>query len=208
MYENAKKLIKPVLSGFLLLLTTVSWAQTDSLIVKNLPLTVLEFTARNQEQLIVVEWTSIDEMNLSHYILQYSADGKQYKDLLQANASKKVENAVYKYTITDYPYPRDHHYYRLLAISLDGKKENKAFIRIGSAGSLTTTIYPNPARHTRFPTVIPSDRPSHILLCDASGKVMKSYAQRKKSSLLIPIGDIKEGLHLLRVYTQPEQHNR
>lgn len=201
--KSPKNLSKLLLSGLLLLLSVAGQAQIDSMNVKNLPLTILELTARNQEQLIVVEWTSMDEMSLSHYILQYSSDGKNYKDLLRANASKKVENAVFKYTITDYPYPRDHHYYRLQAISLDGTQEDKAYIRIGSSGSLTTTIHPNPARSTRFPTVIPSDKPAHILLCDATGKVMKSYAQKKKSSLLIPIGDIKEGLHLLRVYKQP-----
>lgn len=195
-------LLKPVLVGFFVLSSFTLQAQTDSVTVNYLPLTVLELTARNQEELIVVEWTSMDEMGLSHYILQYSFDGENYKDLLQAASSKKVKNAVYKYTITDYPLVREHHYYRLQAVSLDGKREEKAFVRIGSSGSLTTTIHPKPAKDTRFPSVIPSDRPAHILLCDASGKVMKEYTQKKKSSLLIPIGDIPEGLHLLRVYKQ------
>jgi hypothetical protein len=194
---------KSVLAGFFTLLSATVTAQTDSTSVKPLPLSVLEFTARNQEDLIVVEWTSLDEAGISHYILQYSSDGEAFKDLLQAASSKKVENAVFKYTITDYPQLRDHHYYRLQAVDLSGKREDKAFIRIGSTGSLTTIIHPNPARDTRFPSVIPTDRPAYILLCDATGKVMKQYAQKKKSSLLIPINDIKEGLHLLRVYTQP-----
>ena len=88
------------------------------------------------------------------------------------------------------------------ALPLDGAVEEKAMVRIGQSGTLTTTIHPNPARATRYPTVIPSDKPYEILLCDASGKVVKEYHQKKKSKLLIPIGDIQEGLHLLRVYRQ------
>ena len=200
--KPAKTAVKLAATFIFLLHTAYCHAQTDSLSASSLPLSVLELTARNQDQLIVVEWTTIDEIGLSHYIIQYSADGENYKDLLQAPSSGRAHDAAFKYTITDFPAERENHYYRLVAASMTGQQEPKAFVRIGRAGSITTSIYPNPAKDTRFPTVIPSDRPYQILLCDGSGKVIREYNQPKKSSLLIPIGDIKEGMHLLRVYRQ------
>lgn len=186
----------------MLLISAGSIAQTAQDSTHTLPLTVLELSARNQDGLIVVEWTSIDESLLSHYVLQYSADGKEYKDLLKAPSSGRAHDAAFKYTITDYPIEREHHHYRLMAATLEGALEEKGSIRIGRAGSLTTILHPNPAKADRFPSVIPSDRPYMILLCDASGKVVKEYAQKRKSSLLIPIVDLTEGLHLLRIYRQ------
>lgn len=176
--------------------------QADSGSSASLPLTVLELTARNQEELIVVEWTSIDEAGLSHYLLQYSSDGSAYKDLLQVPSSGRAHDAAFKYTITDYPAEREHHYYRLLAAPLQGTTEEKAMVRIGQTGTLTATIYPNPAKNDRFPSMIPGDWAYQILLCDQSGKVIREYRQKKKTNLLIPIRDIKAGMHLLRVYRQ------
>lgn len=195
-------LFKALLAGLMLMLPNFSFAQQDSSAAQSLPLSVLEFTARNQDQLIVLEWTSIDELRLSHYAIEYAADGKQYQQLLKAPSSGRAHDAVFKYTITDFPVEREHHHYKLVAYGTDGRREEKATLRIGRAGSLTTSIYPNPARKDRYPSVIPSDKPYQILLCDGSGKVTKEYRQPKRSSLLIPIGDIKEGLHLLRIYRQ------
>ncbi|WP_224996014.1 T9SS type A sorting domain-containing protein [Cesiribacter sp. SM1] len=183
---------------------TPIFAQAGSAADTNLPLAVLELTARNQDKLIVVEWTSIDEAGLSQYLLQYSADGKTYKDLVRVPSRGSVNDAAFVYTITDYPVEREYHYYRLLAVPQTGEPEEKAGIRIGRSGTLTTTIHPNPAKADRFPTVIPSDQAYQILLCDASGNVIKEYQQRKKTHLLIPIRDIQEGLHLLRVYKQQQ----
>jgi hypothetical protein len=197
-------LLYPMLAlAWLIIFTgTTAIAQTDSTAGTALPLSVLELTARNQDKLIVVEWTSIDELGLSQYLLQYSADGTDYKDLVRVPSSGRAHDAAFVYTITDYPVEREHHYYRLLAVPLDGEAEEKAGIRIGRSGTLTTTIHPNPAKADRYTTVIPTDQAYQILLCDASGKVVKEYRQRKKTHLLIPIRDIQSGLHLLRVYRQ------
>ena len=80
--KKNSSLITTVLTALLLLLNLQLAAQTDSTGTKKLPLAVLELKARNQDALIVVEWTTIDEEGLSHYVLQYSSDGKTYKDIL------------------------------------------------------------------------------------------------------------------------------
>ncbi|AHM59695.1 hypothetical protein D770_07160 [Flammeovirgaceae bacterium 311] len=200
--KNQKSLLMLPLASLLIFTTSVLFAQTEPGSNVSLPLSVLELTARNQEELVVVEWTSIDEIGLSHYILQYSSDGKTYKDLLMTPSSGRAHDAAFKYTITDYPAEREHHYYRLLAVPLLGKPEEKAMVRIGQSGTQTATVYPNPAKSDRFPSIIPGDLAYQILLCDDSGKVIKEYRQKKKTNLLIPIRDIKAGMHLLRVYRQ------
>jgi hypothetical protein len=141
-----------------------------------LPVKLINFAARKLENQVIIKWESAEELNLSHYILQYSEDGTRFNDI--SNITAKGSNSSYTYTDINRP-AATHIYYRLQSVDIDGKTRLSAVVHlVNDMNSAVTklTVYPNPVQqaiHTSFVT----DKNMQVVfsLFSLNGKLLQTY---------------------------------
>jgi len=84
-----------------------------------LPLTLVQFSAFKSNGNAVVNWTTSDEINVSHYELERSDDGLQFYQI--ANLAARNLSAQQQYEFTDTRALSTVTYYRLRSVDADGK---------------------------------------------------------------------------------------
>ncbi|MES2773964.1 MAG: T9SS type A sorting domain-containing protein [Bacteroidota bacterium] len=109
-----------------------------------LPVKLLSFNATAKDKQVLVEWSATNEANSKHYVIERSADGRNFAPI--ATVDDKGNNGnVNHYSMVDYQPIEGISYYRLKQVDVDGKfvlSGTKA-VRFGKAKQLM--IYPNPA---------------------------------------------------------------
>jgi|GEM_PF-6467119 len=108
-----------------------------------LPVKLISFNASKLSNGVLLGWKSAEELNLSKYILQYSADGTNFTDLAAINA--KGSNAVYSYAdniVRGLPIT----YYRLKSVDIDGRFAFSSILvtREDKNSPADLTVSPNP----------------------------------------------------------------
>jgi hypothetical protein len=110
-----------------------------------LPVKLTGFAARKYTNHVLITWESAEELNLSHYILQYSEDGNRFTDI--SNITAKGNNSSYSYTDMNRPAP--HIYYRLKSIDFDGRLRVSAAVHLANdvnATGIKLNVFPNPVQ--------------------------------------------------------------
>ena len=113
-----------------------------------LPVDLELFNAKvRQNERVELEWVSHNELNFSHYEIQRSDDGTNFRTIAEVPGKGDAEGGVFHYTDVDYEPLTGESYYRLRMVDLDGSTKyseiRTAFIRaeeVKNAG-----MYPNPA---------------------------------------------------------------
>jgi len=109
-----------------------------------LPVTLSTIKAYNQGKGIQVEWSGYNEINMSSYIVERSANGNQFLPL--GSITAKNNNApANTYTYFDAaPYSGDN-YYRIKAISKNGNTQYSGIVKVTvQSGRNGILVYPNP----------------------------------------------------------------
>jgi hypothetical protein len=114
-----------------------------------LPLKLLNFTAALNKNEVNLEWTTASEMNVSHFEVEKSTDGKNFNEagkvLAHGNTTVKMN---YSFTDISDNTQSDIVYYRLRSVDIDGKAEysETRIIRLNKLprNNITVLTYPNP----------------------------------------------------------------
>jgi trimeric autotransporter adhesin len=113
-----------------------------------LPITLLEFTARPKNNVVLVNWTTAMEQNNKYFIIERSADGRSFTAIGRVSGAG-TSNSMLHYQFTDVnPLPGTS-YYRLQQVDMDGQfsLSSIATVRIDSEGKTAMTVSPNPVRN-------------------------------------------------------------
>jgi Secretion system C-terminal sorting domain len=113
-----------------------------------LPIKVKSFTAQSQtDNSVLLRWTSVFEANSSKYIIQRSADGRNFTDISEVKAAGNSVTAI-NYSYADRQMANGAAYYRLKLIDIDGSFDYTKIIYInnGQAGLIPLSVFPNPFR--------------------------------------------------------------
>lgn len=160
-----------------------------------LPLHLINFSGRNQDGFIYLQWTSANEQNTSRFEIEKSENGQFFlkRDVVVAAGSG---DNTYNYKDTDITGVTI--YYRLKMVDKDGKFEYSPVIRINNnAADNWMLVYPNPSRDIVTITIPASLLNTVAVLSDARGKMVKKI---RWSSLQnqVNLGQSPGGLYFLR----------
>jgi hypothetical protein len=110
-----------------------------------LPITLLEFTARPKNKVVLVNWTTAMEQNNQYFILERSADGRNFTAIGRLPGAGN-SNSVLHYQFTDVNPLAGTSYYRLQQVDMDGQfsLSSIATVRMDSEGKTALTVSPNP----------------------------------------------------------------
>lgn len=143
-----------------------------------LPVEMLPLTATAEVNSIRVDWTTLTEVNSSHFNLERSTDARSF-EVVSANipaAGNSNTPIDYSYTDADVVYNQVY-YYRAHQFDIDGKSAYsnvaEAVLTNDGRGETLVLLYPNPADdNLNLQVRGNTDASLHLKLYDAVGKLV------------------------------------
>jgi hypothetical protein len=137
-----------------------------------LPVTLLEFTARTQQELVALSWRTASELNSARFEIERSLDGRYFSKIGEVSASGTT-TATHQYHLTDaiLPVGASVLYYRLRQVDFDGTAVYSPVQTVlTERAEPTLALYPNPAPHR---TMLRGARAGQLVqIYDAVGKLV------------------------------------
>jgi trimeric autotransporter adhesin len=170
-----------------------------------LPLNLLTFKGALQNNVVLLDWETANEVNTSQFIIERGIDGRNFARI--GAVAAVGNNSGNKYSFTDYDAAQQSSsllYYRLKMMDKDGAYTYSKVITI-SLPYITgkVTVFPNPAFNKINVTIIaPVDGEVQWNLIDNTGRVViQNSAGLKKGSnnLDINISNLSTGFYYLSV---------
>jgi hypothetical protein len=169
-----------------------------------LPVTLIDFKADlTQNKTVDVRWNVADEINLKHYLLEKSPNGRDFVPFKIIKAEK-----LNTYRTTDEQPYVGATYYRLKMVDNDASFEYSKVVSVDKK-SLTKTlkVYPNPVSNVFFVENIESLQspatggtagifPEKILIYNLNGQVVKTETNTNK----VDVSDLSNGLYILEAH--------
>ena len=115
--------------------------ETSRTILKILPVSLGSFTARQQNCTISLNWSSLVEINLKRFEVQYSTNGRSFASI--GNIIGRGDNSNYTYSHLPAP---GRAYYRLKMVDNSGESKYSSIIALNATCTgKNVLVYPNPA---------------------------------------------------------------
>ncbi|HLO81531.1 MAG TPA: T9SS type A sorting domain-containing protein [Chitinophagaceae bacterium] len=174
-----------------------------------LPVQFLSFDAVLKGDKVLVSWTTAQERNASHFEVQKSTDGQNFKTIgtvaAKGNSSRKVD-----YSFTDNSVEAGVSYYRLRQVDLDAKAIFTRVVPIRNEGrGKAFFVWPNPVIDVVNIT-INQTRPEslNIRVVDMSGRTMRTNkvsTVRGLNQVTLNLNGLQRGMYIIQVMGEETQ---
>ncbi|WP_420461367.1 hypothetical protein [Neolewinella sp.] len=162
------------------------------------PIELLSWTATPQVANILLQWSSITEMDNDFYTIEYSEDGITFLELTRVAGSASSDQLLtYDYTHIA-PGPGTH-YYRLAQQDLDGSRTTFDVLAVKLDGQASTNaLFPNPASAGQLIT-LSNITTADISLLRADGSLVARFPtpDREAPQFTLP-AELPAGVYLVR----------
>lgn len=170
-----------------------------------LPVTLLDFTGRQQAGDIVLEWSTAAEYNSSHFELEKSINGLEFKKIVTLQAAG-TSNDRRDYRYTDKDIKSEKNYYRLRSVDLTHTSELSDIVYIRIPGQEQKIyVLGNPFRDNISLRLFKAPESVTLLrLTDVSGKQVMEKQFGKGMQLMewkFEPGKLSSGVYYLQVFT-------
>ena len=171
------------------------YTRSDAAVV---PVKLSAFTVQKSGKTSQLDWTTEQEVNSRHFIVQRSADGRTWIDIATVNAAGN-SSIRKEYRQYDNAPLNGVNYYRLKQVDIDGKFEISVVKTLVFNSAYNILIAPNPAKD--FINVFTTRSNSGLIsiqLTDVSGKVLKTIRSAENLTK-INIEGIAKGIYFIKV---------
>ncbi len=158
-----------------------------------LPLRLLSFSATEKDGNALLYWTTTDEVNTAHFIVEHSRDGRTFEAIGKVASQNSPGTHTYQHTHLQ---PGEGiHYYRLQMVDIDGTYTYAPVQKIVVAKSIHLNVYPNPA--TRNVVIAGVQAGGIVQLFTMHGKQVRHW-QATGNTLDADLGGLPSGVYILR----------
>lgn len=188
----------PYLDGYFLEFNVSSfsefWITNGNFLGSPLPLQLVNFTGKQQNESIMLNWETASEKDMSHFEVEQSTNGINFVRIDQIKAKNKPYTS--KYFSTDYgKWATNIKYYRLKMVGFDAKIEYSQVLSFTHKQSVAVSIYPNPAHET---VVIEGGKNfKQIQVVDALGKIVRTFVPKESNEYSIE--GLNTGVYFIRL---------
>ncbi len=152
-------------------------------LLEALPVKLNNFTATLVDKSADLAWTTAEEINSSHYDVEHSTDGVNFKTLSVVSSKNSQTGSAYAYRHLTPTVGKN--YYRLKMVDVDEKFEYSPIIMLKYSGpGKQLSAYPNPAVDNvtiRFEKVT---KAAFIRVVDMQGRILNSIVVPAGSTLM------------------------
>ncbi len=109
-----------------------------------LPVNIINLKAYRSGPSVIVDWTSLNEVNVDHYEVERSATANQFSTL--GSVKRKNTGGSIDYRYTDLQPLNGNNFYRIKAVDQDGMVTYSHVVSLNISGTAkpAITVYPNP----------------------------------------------------------------
>lgn len=180
--------------------TTISVTKTST----TLPVAWGNFTALASTNKVLLKWTTLQEVNTSSFIVEYSEDGQSYRPIatLAARGNSSIASD-YSFTHIS-PDLSKNNFYRIKEVDLDGKINYSPVrtVRFSKGSVVVVQVMPNPVKDVLQLSVQSND--IRIVLTDLSGRMVRSQIVQPGLQQ-IDVQNLSKGVYQLSVYQKDEK---
>lgn len=166
-----------------------------------LPVELIQFDATQNNNSVVMNWSTATEINNDHFDVERSADGYHFESIgTIAGAGNSVLTNYYNF-VDLYP-NQGANYYRLKQVDFDGTSVYSYVIavEIGNSSSIIS-IFPNPATNQFFITNALGNIHS-VEIINSLGQLTKTFTNTTSG---LDVSDISPGNYYLILYSDNQQ---
>lgn len=173
-----------------------------------LPVNFTQFNAQEKEGKVQVKWTTANESNNSHFIIERSADGKTFNGIAQVNAHTP-SNGTGSYSSVDENPLAGISYYRLKQVDKNGKSAYSTIARVNlnAIGKFGFDVYPNPVSGSNIQVSFTKtvSGPAEVKVIDLSGRVQLNEKMNVNDNRLNIRHNLTKGVYILRIRSQQSE---
>jgi hypothetical protein len=166
-----------------------------------LPVVLGSFVASlNQNNTVLVSWTTDQEVNSSYFAVQRSSNGSDYTTIGEVGAKGNSATAS-SYSYTDKSPYNGIDYYRLQMVNLDGSFAYSWPSVVRSELVQNISVFPNPAKNYIYVTLGGSVATNAVRLIDLNGKVLQEQrlnAGSLNTTISLPVSGYAQGIYILQ----------
>jgi hypothetical protein len=188
-------------------LTTPAFSATGVTVTTQtpLPLTWGPFNALGlSNNTVSLTWTTLQEENVSRFVVEYSTDGKAYKAIGTVAAAGNTSSATqYKFIQTN-PILNGTNFYRLQEVDLDGKATYSSVraLKFNNGQIIKVLATPNPV-HDLLQLNVQDDGISAIVV-DGQGRTLHTWILQKGSQEM-NVNDLPAGNYTLVIFQHQQR---
>jgi hypothetical protein len=168
-----------------------------------LPVTLINFKGTYDRPVnkVYLTWTTAQELNNKEFIIERSADGRQFTAIGKVAAAGNTSRQT-SYSFTDAQPAYGVNYYRLNQVDIDGKSEISGIVKIITDNSGGFITGPNPASTSVTIYRQNNSEAAKIELMDVNGKLLKQLNMGGAvPSTTINVSGLSKGIYLLKLTT-------
>jgi len=165
----------------------------------SLPMTLKSFTAINQDQSVLLQWTTITEVNSDHFDIQRSANGSDFTTIGSEKASGK-SSILTDYNFTDNNPLAGVGYYRLQMVDLDGYTAYSPVVKMEFAQNIEAGLrfYPNPVVDVLH-IASSFNGNATVEIFNIAGQRVETYQLNPLNGASIPVSNLQKGIYFLKL---------
>ncbi len=165
-----------------------------------LPVKLSVFSGERIGETVRLFWKTAIEDNLSHFVIEQSADGRVFKPAGQVSARNLP--AEYSYSLHS-----DKLYFRLKMIDQDGMVTISNMIAISTSTEESLKVFSNPVLNNDLRIAVQSSVNEHteVAILDMVGRVLQSQKvnlSKGKNQLMFDVSSLSTGVYHFRIYNK------
>lgn len=186
---------------------------TASILILNangpLPLDLLFFTAEKQDESVKVYWTTINEIEVSHFEIERSADGQNFTKIGQIDARNRGTE-ISDYVFIDAQPLKGDNYYRFKQVEQNGNTLYSPLAYLYFEQLLTWNVYPNPTVDYINIQLNSEVKDVQIRLTDAKGRLLQAYSTDtdEAGKLRINLKSLQAGSYFIQINADTRKFNK
>ena len=163
-----------------------------------LPVTLSSFLVQKINNTAKISWSTEQETNSSHFVVERSTDGRTWNSIATVNAAGFSSNRI-DYSIYDNAPIKGINYYRLKQVDKDAKYDYSVTRAVLFNSKFAVEVAPNPAKDAvNIYLAKTNSQPVTIQLLNASGKIVYNTSSAQ-SHVQINTTGISKGLYFVKV---------
>jgi hypothetical protein len=165
-----------------------------------LPLKLLSFTAELNNDKVIINWSTANELNIARFEVQRSADAINYLPVSSVNS--KGGGSVNNYVVTDASPFTGVNYYRLKEVDVDGYANYSQVVSVVRTAGMSLVLYPNPAHDQIYLNITSTQPRSDIfgVYSSAGNLILQKTVQINNGTTVVKfdIDNLAKGVYFIR----------